>query len=200
VGAAAIYVSVFDQIPKSIGVARDLDRALDQLQRVIGLPVTFGWIAWSQPYEALLAIAKIPDLMLRTRDDGVKVPKSLPEIVQSIAGIAERSRIVLTPHKTVIERATALSLTVEQVFVELRANGQLAAFNSAYKIYRASAQANGEKVLPYWAAQEQLRKVTIKALATSPSRSLSQQKFGELISQQFPWFRSVLLDNARKRA
>lgn len=200
VGAAAIYVSVHDQIPKSVGVCRDLDRTLLNMQEIIGLPVTFGWVAWSQPYEALLAIAKVPDLMVRVRDDGVKVPMSLPEVVERISTMAERSAIVLTPHRTVVERATALSVTVEQVFTELRTSGQLAQFNAAYKTYRAAAKINGDKVLPYWKAQEQLRRVTINALAASPSRSLSQQKLGELISKQFPWFRAVLLDSSREDA
>ncbi len=200
VGAAAIYVSVSGDVPKSVGVCRDPDQALGNMRQIIGEPVVFGWIAWSQPYEALLPIAKIPDLMNRTRDDGIKVPRSLPEIVQVIAETAERSAIVLTAHKTVVERATALSLAVEQVFSELRTSGQLAAFNGAYKTYRRSAEATGKQVLPYWKAQEQLRRMTIRALATSSSRSLSQQKLGELISQQFPWFRSVLLDSSRKSA
>ena len=200
VGAAAIYVSVFDQIPKSVGVCRDLDRSLVNLQQLFDAPVSFGWVAWSQPYEALLAIARTPDLMVRTRDDGVKVPIGLVEIVERISNLAERSAIVLTPHKAVVERATELSLSVEREFEKLRTSGQLAAFNTAYKNYRQSAAANGEKVLPYWRAQEQLRRVTIKALATSGSRSLSQQKLGELISQQFPWFSSMLLDSPRKRA
>jgi len=200
VGAAAIYVSVFDQNPKSVGVCRDLDRSLGNLRSLMNVPVTFGWVAWSQPYEALLAIAKTPDLMVRTRDDGVKVPISLPEVVERISNLAERSAIVLTPHKTAVERATELALSVERVFSELRTSGQLAAFNSAYKSYRQSALANGESVLPYWRAQDQLRRVTIRALATSSSRSMSQEKLGELISQQFPWFRSILLDSSRKRA
>jgi len=189
-----------DQIPKSVGVCRDLDRSLASLQNVIGVPVSFGWVAWSQPYEALLAIAKVPDLMLRTRDDGVKVPISLPEIVERIAHLAERSAIVLTPHKTIVERATALALTVEQVFAELRTTGRMAQFNTAYKNYRRTAEANGGKAMPYWKAQEQLRRVTIQALATSSGASMSKQKLAELISQEFPWFTSVLLDSSRKRA
>ena len=195
VGAAAIYVSVHDQIPKSVGVCRDLDRTIYTMRQMTGVPLTFGWVTWAQPYEALLEIAKTPGLMLHARGDGVKVPRSLVEIVQAITEIAERSAIVLTPHRTVVERATALSVSVEQVFAELRTSGQLAAFNASYKTYRQAAKQNGEKVLPYWKAQERLRSVTIKALASSSSRSMSQQKLGELISQQFPWFRSVLLDS-----
>jgi hypothetical protein len=157
-------------------------------------------VAWSQPYEALVAIAKTPDLMLRVRYDGIKVPRSVAEIVQVIAETAERSAIVLTPHKTAIERATELAVSVEQVFAELRASGQMASFNAAYKNYRKSSEANGEKIMPFWKAQEGLRRVTISALAASPERAISQQKLGELISQQFPWFRSYLLDSSRKCA
>lgn len=197
VGAAAIYVSMVDQKPKSVGVCRDLDRALVHLEQLFDAPVTFGWVAWSANHDALLLFAKMPDLMLRTRDDGVKVPIGLAEIVERISTMAERSAIVLTPHRTVVERATALALSVEQVFEELRASGRLAQFNAAYKSYRRS---NGGKALPYWKAQEQLRRVTIQALSASPSKSVSQQKLSELISQEFPWFRSVLLDSSRERA
>jgi hypothetical protein len=200
VGASAIYVSVFDQIPKSVGVARDLDRALTHLRQLMEMPVTFGWIAWSSQQDALLAIARMPEIMVRTRDDGVKIPIGLPDIVERIGNLAERSAIVLTPHKIVMERAAALARTVEQVFADLRTSGQLAQFNAAYKRYRASAEANGEKVLPYWKATERLRRVTIQALATSPSRDISQMKLGELIAQEFPWFKAWPLDNSRKRA
>lgn len=198
IGAVAIYVSVNDHVPKSIGVCRDLDRALADARA--HAPVSFGWVAWSQPYEALLAIAKTPDLMLRRRSDGARVIRSLPEIVQAITEIAERSAIVLTPHRTTIERATELALSVERAFEELRISGQLASFNAAYKRYRKAAEANGEKAMPYWKAQEHLRKVTIKTLARNAGRSVSQQKLGELISQEFPWFRSFVLDSARECA
>lgn len=200
VGAAAIYVSVLDQNPKSVGVARDLDRALQHLRHLMDVPVTFGWIAWAQHYEALVTIAKMPGLLFRARDDGVKVPRTLSEIVLTIETVAENSAIVLTPHKVAVERAASLARSVEQVFVELRTSGQLAAFNTAYKSYRRSAEANGEKVLPYWKATERLRRVTIQALTASPSRSISQNKLGELIAQEFPWFRVDSLDSLRDRA
>lgn len=200
VGASAIYVSVYDQSPRSIGICRDLDRALINLRQLMDMPVTFGWIAWGSEHEALSAIARTPDLMLRTRDDGVRVPRTLSELVRAIESVAERSRIVLTPHRIVMERAAALARTVERVFVELRTSGQLAAFNAAYKRYRASAEANGEKVLPYWKASERLQRVTIQALAASPSRDVSHVKLGELIAQEFPWFNGNALDSIRKHA
>ena len=200
VGAAAIYVSVSDQLPKSVGVCRDLDRSIDQLQRLFDAPVTLGWVAWAQSQEALVIIAKTPDLMLRARDDGVKVPIGLSELVERIKDMAERSAIVLTPHRIAVERATELALSVERIFAELRASGRMSQFNDAYKSYRASAKANGHKVLPYWKAQEQLRRVTIQALATSSSTSGSKEKLSELIAQEFPWFSGILLDSIRKRA
>lgn len=200
VGAAAIYVSVHDQSPKSVGVCHDLDRTVAHLRQIIGLPVTLGWIAWAQSQEALVAIAKTPDLMVQPRADGVKIPVGLPELVERIMDMAERSAIVLTPHRIAVERAGELALSVERIFAELRATGRMAQFNKAYKSYRRSAEANGEKVLPYWKAQEQLRRVTIKALATSPGREMSEQKLSELISQEFPWFSGILLDTTRKRA
>ena len=117
----------------------------------------------------------------------MKVPIALAELVEQITTMAERSAIVLTPHRMVIERATALAVNVDSICVELQASGRMAQFNDAYKSYRRSAQANGRKVLPYWKAQEQLRRVIITALATSSSAALSKQKLGrELISQEFP--------------
>jgi hypothetical protein len=200
VGAAAIYVSVHDVKPVSVGVARDLDRALTHLQQIMELPVSFGWIAWGQHYDALVAIAKIPDLMLRQRDDGIKVSKTLPEVVDRISNVAESSAIVLTPHKTAIARASVLAGYVERVFADLRTSGQLAAFNTAYKTYRQSAQRRGEKVAPYWAIETRLRRVTIQALAASSSRGLSKETMSALICQEFPWFKPVVLDHDRQRA
>jgi hypothetical protein len=200
VGAAAIYVSVHNREPKSVGVCRDLDRSLEHVRRLLGVPVTFGWIAWASQHEVLLAIAKMPGLMLRTREDGVKVVCTLPDVVRRIRTVADRSAVVLTSHRKAVERANVLAGVVEQVFVELRTSGQLAAFNVAYKSYRRSAQANGESVLPYWKAEEQLRRVTIRAIATSASRSASLEKLSELIAQEFPWLRADLLDNSRKQA
>lgn len=195
IGAAAIYVSVLDRVPKSVGVARDLDRVLGHLRSLMGLPVTFGWIAWAQQSDALLAIAQMPDLMVR-RHNGVTVPKTLPEIVETICAAADGSDIALTPHTAVMERAASLAGCVEQVFLELRTSGQMAAFNAAYKIHR---QVNG-KVQPYWLVQERLRRVTIQALVSSPNRSIVYGTLAELIAKEFPWFKAVSLDSLRKRA
>lgn len=200
VGAAAIYVSVADGFPKSVGVARDLDRALDNLRRFLELPVTFGWIAWSQSYDALVAIAKTPDLMLRVRADGVKVPKSLTEIVCEIGERADSSEIVLTSHQKAVERANVLARYVDKIFIDLRTSGQMAAFNSAYKNHRRLMQAKGRTVLPYWKVEERLRRVTIRALATSPSLLVAYDKLGELFVQEFPWFTTEALDSYRERA
>lgn len=197
VGAAAIYVSVFDQIPKSVGAARDLDRVLVNLRNLMGVRVEFGWIAWAQPYEALVAIAKMPDIMASRRDDGVKIPRTLPEVVQCIHDRAACSEIVLTPHQKVVQRANALAGHVERIFVELRASGQMAAFNAAYKSYRRS---NGDCAPPYWKVQEQLRRVTIRALATSASPAIAQNRLAELFAVEFPWFRPMVLDSYRERA
>jgi hypothetical protein len=200
VNAAAIYVSVFQEKPKSVGCARDPDRVLEHVRDVIGIPVTFGWLAWAPDYEALVAIAKMPDLMVKQRQDGVKVSRTLPELVQVIESCADRSAIVLTPHKIVVQRAAALAEYVDSIFSELRTNGQMAAFNTAYKIYRATASQRGQKVMPFWKAEEMLRRVTIRALVSTSSRSAAQEKLGELIVEQFPWFKQNALDSYRERA
>jgi len=200
VDAAAIYVSVFEQTPKSVGVAHDLEKALKHLRQLFECQVQFGWIAWAPDFAALAQIARLPGIMVRVRDDGIKVPKTLRELVLTIESLAERSAIVLTPHKKVVERASALAGYVELVFEDLRTSGQLAQFNAAYKSYRMTAQSKRQHVLPYWKATEQLRRVTIQALIASPSRQVSQAKLGELIAQEFPWFRQSVIDNLRKRA
>lgn len=200
VGAAAIYVSIFDQIPRSVGAARDLDRVLPGLRTLMGIPVEFGWVAWGPSYNALVAIAQTPDVMVRQRADGVKVSKNLNEVVQCVLDRAACSEIVLTPHRTVVQRANALAGYVEQIFAEMRARGQMAAFNAAYKSYRRSAQSRGETVLPYWKAEERLRRVTIRALASNAKPSIAYGALAELFAQEFPWFNANALDSYRERA
>ena len=57
IGAAAIYVATDNGKPVSVGVARDLDKALGHLRRIISPTIEFGWVAWASNTTAWLTLA-----------------------------------------------------------------------------------------------------------------------------------------------
>src|SRR5580765_4939695 len=93
IGAAAIYVSAEkDAFPVSVGVARDLDKALGHLRRIVSPTLGFRWIAWASDYNALIDLSRMPDLLYGERL-GVKTALPIDHVVRRIEVTARESGI-----------------------------------------------------------------------------------------------------------
>jgi hypothetical protein len=192
VGAAAIYVSVDNNYPASVGATLDLDKALGHIQRIISPTVEIVWVAWSSSFVELAKIAQTPDIRLEQRQDGVKVPLSTPELVVRIENMARSAGTKLSPHESVLNRAQLYAHHLDETLAAMQQSGTLAEFNQAYKAHRLELVERGEAVQPYWAVFEDLRAVIIRTLIQNDCSSLLALTE---IRAQFPWFTRTRLTN-----
>jgi hypothetical protein len=184
VEAIAIYIATADGVPVRIGFAHDPRKTLAFLNRRWPL-VRIAWLAWfdDSKDEGSSFINDITEAR-----DIVAEYGTLPLLIARLESLARAEGLTLTPHARAIARACAASERLNAALATLKAQGELAAFNRAYRTYRQQRQSDGESAIPYWAAQQALRRLIIRHLAAHDNffvpLILSE------IRQAFPWFRS----------
>ena len=187
IGAAAIYVAIDHGNPVSVGVARDLDKALGNLQRIMSPTTEFGWVAWSPQYNALIDLSQMPDLLFGAYE-GVKVALPLEAIVRRIDITARETGIALTQHSLVIERASTYSKHVDDAMTAMQKAGVLKQFNQAYRKHRLELARKGESAPPYWAVLGDLRAIIVRALVAQGKTSFAPDLALAEMHKAFPWF------------
>jgi hypothetical protein len=87
----------------------------------------------------------------------------------------------LTPHTTVAQRATEAVGQIDTCLNVARLRGDLAFFNSAYKVHRAAAAAKGRGFMSYGVALHRLRRAVANVAANggAVTRSLMLDMFGD---------------------
>ena len=192
IGAVAIFVSVDKGKPINVGVARDLDKALRHLRKIISPTATFGWIAWGMNYAVLADIAAHGSDMFHDRPP-------LEEMAVRINMMAVARGCVLTPHARAIERAQVYADYLDEALKAMQDTGTLSAFNHAYKLHRMALDRKGESAQPYWSVMQELRAVIVRALISEPRNRFMPADVIREIRQAFPWFsRPVLLPKRSK--
>jgi hypothetical protein len=183
VEAIAIYIATADGVPVRIGFAHDPRKTLAFLNRRWPL-VRIAWLAWfdDSKDEASSFINDITEAR-----DIVAEYGTLPLLIARLESLARAEGLTLTPHARAIARASAASERLDQALATLKAQGELAAFNRAYRTYRQQRQSDGESALPFWAAQQGLRRLIIRHLANNDNFFVPLILSD--IRQQFPWFR-----------
>lgn len=198
IGAVAIYVAVDQGNPITVGVARDLDKAIRHMRRIISPTASIGWIAWGLRYGELAQIAQTPDLLYFNRNDDVKIALRLEELVRVIERAAAAYDIVLTPHAKAIERAELYAGYLDQAIAAMRRDGTFSALNRAYKFYRQDGLRRNESVTPYWVVMHELRALIIRALVAAPQNKLMPASVITEIRKRFPWFVRKSIPKKRK--
>jgi hypothetical protein len=188
IGASAIYVCVERGQPISVGVARDLDKALRHLHSFFSPAAAMGWIAWGLDYGALVQLAQ-----------AVKPVVPLHDTVMAIANEASVRGMVLTPHGRALERAAVYADYLDQAIAAMQRDGTLGQFNRAYKFHRLERGRHGEAVQPYWAVMQELRAVIIRSLVAEPKNRMDISAVITEIRQAFPWFACPTLLPKRKK-
>jgi hypothetical protein len=188
IGAVAIYVSVDQGNPIAAGVARDLDKAIRNIRRIMSPTASIGWIAWGMDYAALTQIAQTPNLIYVNRDDGIKRALPLNELVALIELLAQARGLTLTPHSRAIERAKVYAGYLDEALEALQRDGTFSAFNRAYAVHRLERARRNESVTPFWAVMHELRALIIRSLIASPKNRLVPSSVIVEIRKQFPWF------------
>jgi hypothetical protein len=197
IGAVAIYVAVDQDNPITVGVARDLDKALRHMRRIISPSASIVWIAWGLHYGELAQIAQTPDFIYVSRHDGVKRLLPLDLLVAKIERMAQSRGVILTPHAKAIERAELYAGYLDQAIDAMRRDGTFSALNRAYKFYRQDGIRRNESVTPYWVVMHELRALIIRALVAAPQNKLMPASVITEIRTRFPWF--VRKSIAKKR-
>jgi hypothetical protein len=187
IGAVAIYVSVDQGNPITVGVARDLDKAIRNIRRIMSPTASVGWIAWGMDYAALTQIAQTPNLIYVNRDDGIKRALPLNELVALIELLAQARGLTLTPHSRAIERAKVYAGYLDEALEALQRDGTFSAFNRAYAVHRLERARRNESA-PFWAVMHELRALIIRSLIASPKNRLVPSSVIVEIRKQFPWF------------
>ena len=192
IGAVAIYISIDNGKPINVGVARDLDKALRHLRKIISPTATFGWIAWGMDYARLTDIAQMRDLLHGTH--------TIEDMGERITMMAVAHGAVLTPHARAIERAQVYADYLDEALKAMQRNSTFTAFNHAYKLHRQQLARKGESAQPYWSVMAELRAVIVRHLVAEPKNRLMPADVIREIRKAFPWFsRPVLLPKRGKR-
>jgi hypothetical protein len=188
VEAIAIYIATVDGVPVRVGFAHDPRKTLAFLNRRRWPVVTISWLAWfdDSKDEASSFINEITNNAgeLLSKDGNTR---TLASVIAHIESLASLEGLTLTPHARAIARAGAASERLDQALATLKAQGELTAFNRAYRTYRQQRQSDGESALPFWAAQEGLRRLIIRHLANHDNFFVPLILSD--IRQAFPWFR-----------
>jgi hypothetical protein len=188
VEAIAIYIATVDGVPVRVGFAHDPRKTKAFLIRRWP-SLTISWLAWfdDSKDEASSFIndisGNISDILI---EHGTARP--LAGVVAHIESLARAEGLTLTPHGRAIERAHAASERLSQALAALKARGELAAFNAAYRVYRQERNANGESAMPFWAAEQGLQRLIIRHLVSHDNFLVSAML--PAIRQAFPWFRA----------
>jgi hypothetical protein len=198
IGAVAIYVAADQGNPIAVGVARDLDKAIRHMRRIISPTASIAWIAWGMDYDRLATIAQTPNLIYVNCDDGVKRALPLNELVDVIEMMAQSRGITLTPHAKAIERAELYAGYLDQAIAAMRRDGTFSALNRAYKVYRQDGLRRNESVTPYWVVMHELRALIIRALVAAPQNKLMPASVIAEIRKRFPWFVRKSIPKKRK--
>jgi hypothetical protein len=197
IGAVAIYVAVDQGNPITVGVARDLDKAIRHMRRIISPTASIAWIAWGLHYGELAQIAQTPDLIYANHD-GVKRPLPLKVLTPLIELMAKMCGVTLTPHAKAIERAELYAGYLDEAIQAMRRDGTFSALNRAYKFYRQDGIRRNESVTPYWVVMHELRALIIRALVAAPQNKLMPASVITEIRKRFPWFVRKSIPKKRK--
>jgi hypothetical protein len=198
IGAVAIFVCVDKGKPVNIGVARDLDKALRHLRKIIAPSAAIAWAAWGMNYPKLAEIAQLRDLLYDYQVDGPAKLVPVEEIAVRITMMATAKGCVLTPHARALERAETYAGYLDKALEGMQRNGTFAAFNQAYKEHRLALLKVKQPVQPYWAVMAELRAVIIRSLVVDPRNRLVPSSMLVEIRQAFPWFTKPPLIRMRK--
>jgi hypothetical protein len=188
VEAIAIYIATVDGVPVRVGFAHDPRKT--KVLLVLRWPrLTISWLAWfdDSKDEASRFIDDITDNI----DDMLiehGIARPLAGVIARIERLARIEGLTLTPHRRAVERAKASSVKLDEALAKLKSSGELSAFNHAYRAYRQERVANGESAMPYWAAQQALRRLIIQHLVRHKN-FFARQMLSD-IRQHFPWFRA----------
>ena len=144
------------------------------------------WAAWCRSFAKKVAT---PDLLVRVRDDGVRVGRTVEQLASAIEQRAKQLHLVLTPHTVAVERALKLAMKVDATLATLQKRGDLALFNQRYRRARIEAAARGEKFLAYNAAQATLRAVVVRCLVNSRLEGLNAAQLHFALQSELPWYR-----------
>jgi hypothetical protein len=188
VEAIAIYIATVDAVPVRVGFAHDPRKTLAFLNRRWPA-VTIPWLAWFDDSKDE-ASSFINEISNNARDMVTRhgTTRPLADVVAHVESLAGFEGVTLTPHSRAIARARAASERLDQALATLKASGELAAFNRAYRRHRQDLNAKGESAMPFWAAQQGLRRLIIRHLANHDSFFVSW--ILSEIRKQFPWFRA----------
>jgi hypothetical protein len=188
VNASAVYVTMLHGTPHRIGATASVDQALKGLRRHTSEKVDYAWMMWTRR-ECAEQIISSKNILTRFRYDGVRVARSLPDVIKGIEEIAAHHNITLTKHDDVVRRALRLSALVDRAMAQLQAQGEMRAFNYGYRQRRLWLRAKGESVADYRIIKGKLVQLVIQELVRrQPGEALNLEAVLLRFSQEFPWF------------
>lgn len=129
-------------------------------------------VDWSKPFAAAWWVAD-PDQAARLLAD---MPGSadVDTAIRRILLAAERSRIRITEHATMLERARAAVVLIDKRIQEMQKSGAMRAVNEEYQDHRLFNKERGRGVKPYWSWMHDRKIEMVKAVALTASGKRSQ--------------------------
>ncbi len=183
-GCACCYVAARGAIAVRVGIARDPIKAMLLIKG--DYPgAELDWLAWFDDKNAAGFVVDILD-----RRSGLlshETARTVLDVVGSIGKLAQLHEVMLTPHERAIERAKSCTHRLDTVLVALQQAGHLHSFNRAYQTHREAKRAQGESVVPYWIARNDLRRLLIQQLIAAHEVDLDAAL--KAIRERFPWFK-----------
>lgn len=124
-------------------------------------------VEWSEPFEA---IWWVPDA-----DQAARLVADVPERVDPDTAIrkilltAERIRLRLTDHATLVDRARGAVALIDQRLAAMQKNGAMRAINEEYQDHRLFNKERGRGVKPFWSWMHDRKIEMVRAVALTAS-------------------------------
>ena len=173
-GVSAVYVIAGPAgFPCVLGSGTDLGDALKAARRSwppkLDPPLLAAawWTFDGRAAQQVVSLVVASDLRLARRD-GPRFAVSTEEATRAITAAAGRLHFRLTDHASVMARAKATGVALEDKLSAAQATGDLKPFHAEYQRRRVKAQAAGRKFMSYNEARTRLRAVLAAAASGRP--------------------------------
>jgi hypothetical protein len=147
-----------------------------------------AWIGWCRDYNTAHRLSEVA--RMHFRGNPIILTGSVDDVIEFIVTHAQSLGIRITPHTDMLRDAREIIAKITQGLALLQSQGQLSAFNDAYRGWRLREYARGRKVPGYETQLAELRVL------------IAVQNNGDLraaMAEKFPWL-SDPADTRRRAA
>lgn len=182
IGAAAVYVVADPWGLCHTGASQDLALAFDSWRQDHFEPKWAGWLM-QLPWAQWLAAAPQRHFGKHGNISALSWEQVL-EMIQSVATITDHR---ISDHAMTISNATQMAQQARINFDELKREGALSGFNTAYKKYNEACRAKNERAISYSSVETELFN-SVCCIVSTGAKPLSADVLAD-VKRKFPFLK-----------